>query len=90
LAGLGCAAWIPLLAAGRSLGALELLAARATPLQARTVPQLIEVGRRIGELIAAADEAPEAWPREKGPVKGLAVLADWRFGAGAPTIRPRA
>lgn len=89
-AGLTCGAWIPLLAAGRSIGALELLAAEPTPLQARTVPQLIDLGRRIGECVARTAGAPRAWlGGANGPFRGLPEPELWRFGAAAPTIRPR-
>ena len=90
-AGLTCGAWIPLLAEGRSLGAIELLATEATPRQARTVPQLNRIACRIGELIAEWDDAPEAWRgRVNGPFRGLPAQDEWMFGADAPTVRHRA
>jgi GAF domain-containing protein len=90
-AGLTCGAWIPLLAGSRSLGALELLAAEAKPLQARTVPQLIELGRRIGELVASFDGAPAAWKAApNGPFRGLPAPEQWLPGGDSPTIRRRA
>ena len=90
-AGLGCGAWIPLIAAGRSLGTLELLAAEAGPIHARTVPQLTEIAGRIGELVAESEEAPEAWRGPaNGPFRGLPAQDEWLIGGDAPTIRPRA
>jgi GAF domain-containing protein len=84
-AGIASGAWTALLCGEHSIGALELLAVESRPSHPRLVPHLIEVGRRLGELIVLRLEEQDVlipWgalpgsPR-RSPFRGLPQPGEW-------------
>jgi GAF domain-containing protein len=79
-AGLSCGLWVPLQTDLQPLGTLELLAAEARPVHAKTVPQMPQIGHQLAGLIALRrDEKalPSTWfgpaqdAASRGPFTGL-------------------